>query len=392
MEIKKKNEAESDPNVSNDKPSSVINETDKINELKRAVAYNLFYNQGTAPITATLNDYYMAVAHTVRDRMQHLFVNSVENLRKKKHVKIVSYLSAEFLMGPQLANNLINLGLYDLMNRALQETGLDIEEIINHEVEPGLGNGGLGRLAACYLDSLATLQVPAIGYGIRYEYGMFNQEIIDGWQRESSDRWLHQGNPWEIKKPDVTYHVKFGGHTEFYTDEQGHVRVRWIPGRVVNGVAYDTPVPGYRVNTVNFLRLWSAVAPQSFDFEDFNRGDYFGAVQGQGTGDHGYSSGQSDKPIPGRERLHYKKCDARQDQNDPDRIQYQCFYAEDKKDKKNHPKDAEKPEPRVRHLKQDGVKSENEKKVADVRISDVGQKSSPFHIRTHFLLLYWLRI
>jgi len=279
MEIKKKNEAESDHNVSNDKPSSVINETDKINELKRAVAYNLFYNQGTAPITATLNDYYMAVAHTVRDRMQHLFVNAVENLRNKKHVKIVSYLSAEFLMGPQLANNLINLGLYDLMNRALQETGLDLEEIIDHEVEPGLGNGGLGRLAACYLDSLATLQVPAIGYGIRYEYGMFNQEIIDGWQRESSDRWLHQGNPWEIKKPDVTYHVKFGGHTEFYTDEQGHVRVRWIPGRVVNGVAYDTPVPGYRVNTVNLLRLWSAVAPQSFDFEDFNRGDYFGAVE-----------------------------------------------------------------------------------------------------------------
>jgi starch phosphorylase len=278
MKIKKENETEANPNGSNGNPSSVLNETDTINELKRAVAYNLLFTQGKLPITATFNEFYLAIAHTVRDRMQLLFINTVESLRKKK-LKIVGYLSAEFLMGPQLANNLINLGLYDLMDRALQETGLDLREIIDHEVEPGLGNGGLGRLAACYLDSLATLQVPAIGYGIRYEYGMFNQEIIDGWQRESSDRWLHQGNPWEIKKPDMTYPVKFGGHTEYDTDEKGHVRVLWVPGRVVNGVAYDTPVPGYHVNAVNILRLWSATAPQSFDFSDFNRGDYFGAVE-----------------------------------------------------------------------------------------------------------------
>jgi len=258
--------------------SSAVDETEKINEIKRAVAYNLLFNQGVMPFSATRNDYYMAVAHTVRDRMQLLFINTVYNLRHKK-LKIVAYLSAEFLMGPQLANNLVNLGMYDHMDKALKETGLDLTELVAHEVEPGLGNGGLGRLAACYLDSLATLEVPALGYGIRYEYGMFNQEIHDGWQQESSDRWLHQGNPWEIKKPDLTYHVKFGGHTEIYTDEKGNVRVRWIPGRVVNGVAYDTQVPGYGVNTVNILRLWSAVAPQSFDFEEFNRGDYFRAVE-----------------------------------------------------------------------------------------------------------------
>jgi starch phosphorylase len=273
MEIKKENEPASTLEVSNG-----IDEAEKVNELKRAVAYNLLYTQGVLPISATLNDYYLAVAHTVRNRMQHLFVNTVYSLRHKK-LKIVGYLSAEFLMGPQLANNLLNLGIYDLMSRALKETGLDLKKIIAHEGEPGLGNGGLGRLAACYMDSLATLEVPAVGYGIRYEYGMFNQEIHDGWQRECSDRWLHQGNPWEIKKPDMTYQVKFGGHTEYDTDEIGRVRVRWIPGRIVNGVAYDTPVPGYRVNTVNILRLWSAVAPQSFDFEDFNRGDYFGAVE-----------------------------------------------------------------------------------------------------------------
>jgi starch phosphorylase len=278
MKIKKKKEMESIPKVSKSKTPSVVNADDLINELKRAVAYNLFYTQGVEPATATRNDFYMAVAHTVRDRMQHLFINALASLRDSE-TRIVSYLSAEFLMGPQLANNLINLGLYDQMDQALRETGLNLGEIISHEVEPGLGNGGLGRLAACYLDSLATLQVPAVGYGIRYEFGMFNQEITDGWQRESSDPWLLQGNPWEIKKANLTYQVKFGGHTEYFSDEKGHLRVRWIPGRVVNGVAYDTPVPGYRVNTVNLLRLWSAVAPQSFDFEEFNSGDYFGAVE-----------------------------------------------------------------------------------------------------------------
>jgi starch phosphorylase len=254
------------------------NEDESINKLKRAFAYNLFYRQGKTARTATLNDYYLSVAHTVRDRMQHLFVNSVEALLDGGH-KVIGYLSAEFLMGPHLANNLINLGLYDSVAQAAKETGLDLEAIMNHEEEPGLGNGGLGRLAACFLDSLASLQVPAIGYGIRYEFGMFDQEIEDGWQKELSDGWLHPGNPWEIKKSDLSCDVGFGGHTEIYQDDNGNRRVRWIPGHIVTGIPYDTPVPGYKVNNINLLRLWSAVAPTSFDFEDFNVGDYYGAVE-----------------------------------------------------------------------------------------------------------------
>ena len=210
--------------------------------------------------------------------MQHLFVNSVEALLEKES-KIVCYLSAEFLMGPHLHNNLVNLGLYDEFAQAAEESGLDLKEIIDHEEEPGLGNGGLGRLAACYLDSLSSLQIPAIGYGIRYEFGMFDQEIEDGWQKELSDRWLHPGNPWEIKKPDMACDVGFGGHTEVYHGERGNRRIRWIPARVITGIPYDTPVPGYKVNNVNLLRLWSAEAHTSFDFEDFNTGDYYGAVE-----------------------------------------------------------------------------------------------------------------
>lgn len=257
---------------------NAASENDDINRLKRAFAYKLFYEQGATTRTATLNDYYLAVARTVRDRMQHLFINSIELLLEKES-KIVCYLSAEFLLGPHLGNNLINLGLYENVAQAAEESGLDFQAILNHEQEPGLGNGGLGRLAACYLDSLATLEIPAIGYGIRYEFGMFDQVIEDGWQKELSDRWLHPGNPWEIKKPELDCEVGFGGHTEIYQDKKGKRRVRWIPGRMVNGIPYDTPIPGYKVNNVNLLRLWSAEAPQSFDFEDFNVGDYFGAVK-----------------------------------------------------------------------------------------------------------------
>ena len=257
---------------------TVGKERERINKLKRAFAYNLFYKQGVTTRTASLNDCYLAVSYTLRDRMQHLFVNSVEALLEKDS-KIVCYLSAEFLMGPHLHNNLVNLGLYDEFVQAAEESGLDLKEIIDHEEEPGLGNGGLGRLAACYLDSLSSLQIPAIGYGIRYEFGMFDQEIVDGWQKEISDRWLHPGNPWEIKKPDMACDVGFGGHTEVYHGEEGNGRVRWIPARVITGIPYDTPVPGFKVNNVNLLRLWSSEAHASFDFEDFNTGDYYGAVE-----------------------------------------------------------------------------------------------------------------
>ena len=156
--------------------------------------------------------------------------------------------------------------------------GKILSDLLEQEEEPGLGNGGLGRLAACYMDSLATLNVPAIGYGIRYEFGIFDQTIRDGWQVELTDKWLRFGNPWEIVRSEVTFDVKFGGRTEHYHDEQGRYRVRWVPEKVVKGVAYDTPVPGYQVPTTNLLRLWKAEATESFDFEAFNVGDYYGAV------------------------------------------------------------------------------------------------------------------
>ena len=230
------------------------------------------------PFNASQNDYYLAVSYTLRDRMQGLFINSVAALRENRS-RIVCYFSAEFLMGPHLLNNLINLGLHDQFAQAAEETGLDLQQIIDHEEEPGLGNGGLGRLAACYLDSLASLEIPAIGYGIRYEFGMFDQVFDNGWQKELSDRWLQPGNPWEFKKADFAVEVGFGGQTTTFCDQNGHFQARWQPGWVVKGIPYDTPIPGYRVHTVNILRLWSAEAPKSFDFDEFNVGDYFGAVE-----------------------------------------------------------------------------------------------------------------
>ncbi len=258
--------------------TSQTNARETVEKLKRSFAYKLFYQLGVWAQNASLNDYYLAVSYTVRDHMQQLFINTIQTFQEKDS-KIVSYLSAEFLLGPHLHNNLVNLGMYDQVARAAAESDLDLQQIIDHEEEPGLGNGGLGRLAACYMESLASLQVPAIGYGIRYEFGMFDQEFENGWQKELSDRWLQPGNPWEFKKPDMLVEVGSGGHTERYTDEHGMLRVRWVPGRLVMGIPYDTPILGYRVNTVNILRLWSAEAPKSFDFEEFNVGDYLGAVR-----------------------------------------------------------------------------------------------------------------
>ena len=249
----------------------------KVETLKRAFEENLFYTQFRIARVATANDRYMALALTLRDRLAHRWINTVESYLKED-VKVVCYLSAEFLLGPHLGNNLINLGIYDSARQAVEEAGFDLEELMNQEEEPGLGNGGLGRLAACYLDSLATLEIPAVGYGIRYEFGIFDQEIRSGWQVEITDKWLRFGNPWEIPRGEITFDVNFGGHTEAYYDAEGRYRVRWIPDRVVKGVAYDTPILGYRVNTCNTLRLWKAEACESFDFQAFNLGDYYGAV------------------------------------------------------------------------------------------------------------------
>jgi starch phosphorylase len=248
-----------------------------IETLRRALADNLFFLQGAFPGVATKNDYYMALAYTVRDRLLHRWLNTTQTYLKKD-VRVVCYLSAEFLIGPQLANNLHNLGIYERVRRAVKESGLDLSELIAEEEEPGLGNGGLGRLAACYLDSLATLEIPAVGYGIRYEFGIFDQEIRDGWQMEITDKWLRYGYPWEIARPEHSVEVSLGGHTIAYEDDNNHYRVRWIPDRVIKGIPYDTPVLGYQVDTANTLRLWKAEAIESFDFQTFNVGDYYGAV------------------------------------------------------------------------------------------------------------------
>jgi len=249
-----------------------------VDNLKHAIVDNLFYFQGRFPDAATPNDWYLAVAHTVRDRLIHRWLHSAKTY-KDSGSRTVCYLSAEFLLGPHLGNNLVNLNLWGNIEQALDELGLNLNQILNQEEEPGLGNGGLGRLAACYMDSLATAKIPAIGYGIRYEFGIFNQEIVNGWQVEKTDKWLLNGNPWELPRQKIAFNVKFGGSTEPYTDAEGRQFVRWNPDRLVKGVAYDTPIVGHAVNNANLLRLWKAEAPEAFDLDAFNVGDHYGAVK-----------------------------------------------------------------------------------------------------------------
>lgn len=249
-----------------------------VDDLKQSFLDNLFCGLGRVPLAATRNDAYIALALTVRDRLFSQGVRTMETYAEQD-ARAVAYLSAEFLPGPHLANNLLNLGLTEPTRQAMAELGINLDDLIEQEEEPGLGNGGLGRLASCYLDSLASLEVPAVGYGIRYEFGIFDQTIRDGWQVENTDKWLRFGNPWEIARPELAYDVKFGGRAETWTDEQGRLRVRWIPASIVKGVAYDTPILGYRVGTCNPLRLWKAEAVESFDFAAFNQGDYYRAVE-----------------------------------------------------------------------------------------------------------------
>ncbi|MEO0409600.1 MAG: glycogen/starch/alpha-glucan phosphorylase, partial [Cyanobacteria bacterium P01_A01_bin.135] len=256
-----------------------------IETLRRAFTDHLYYLQGRLPQTASKNDFYLALAYTVRDRLMPKWLHSTRTYYDPGS-RVVCYLSAEFLLGPHLENNLINLDIYDAVNQALEDSNLDLRELIGQEEEPGLGNGGLGRLAACYMDSLATLEIPAIGYGIRYEFGIFDQEIRDGWQVEVTDKWLQSGNPWEIARPDFAVNIGFGGHTEGSIDQNGQYRVRWSPAQVVKGIPYDTPIAGYRGNTTNTLRLWKAEAPESFDFQAFNQGDYYGAVDRKVTSEN----------------------------------------------------------------------------------------------------------
>jgi len=246
--------------------------------IARDYLFNLFCRQAKFAEVATKNDQYMALAYTVRDRMLHRWIHTAHAYFERES-RTVAYLSAEYLIGPQLASNLLSLGIYDETEKALSQLGVKLEDLIEHEEEPGLGNGGLGRLAACYMDSLATLQIPAIGYGIRYEFGIFDQQIRDGQQVEATDSWLRYGYPWEVPRPEIELVVKLGGHTEGHVNEQGRYVVTWVPGRIVKGVPYDTPVLGFGVENANFLRLWQAVAAEALDLSAFNAGDYFRAVQ-----------------------------------------------------------------------------------------------------------------
>jgi glycogen phosphorylase len=244
--------------------------------IRRSFIDNLFYITGRTLEHANTLDHYTALAYSIRDRMLARMVASTEYY-KRRGAKSVAYLSAEFLPGPHLANNVLALQLTDRVREALSGLGLDLDTICEAEHEPGLGNGGLGRLAACYMDSLATVEIPAVGYGIRYEYGIFDQSIKDGWQVEVADAWLRSGNPWELPR-QRNYAVNFGGRVERYMDEERRERVRWVPESTIYGHAYDTPIPGYGGSNVNRLRLWKSEPYESFDLQAFNIGDYYGAV------------------------------------------------------------------------------------------------------------------
>jgi len=229
-------------------------------------------------ITATGADAYYALSMAVRDRLVRRWLRTQRQYHQKD-VKNVYYLSLEFLMGRLLGNYLINLDFYDECYRVLKEDGYSLEDIRDFEHDMGLGNGGLGRLAACYLDSMATLELPAFGYGIRYEYGIFSQEIENGYQVEKADKWLSHGNPWDILRRKLTFRVKFYGRIQSGNDEKENLKFAWTDTEDVLATAYDIPVPGYRNETVNNLRLWAAKATEEFNFRDFNVGNYIAAVE-----------------------------------------------------------------------------------------------------------------
>ncbi|STD11937.1 Maltodextrin phosphorylase [Dermatophilus congolensis] len=244
----------------------------------------LNFGQGVSLERATVNDQYLALARTVRQFMQADWLKTARRRREATETgtatKLIGYLSAEYLLGRQLGNALLQTGLEEIASQALSSLGIDLELLRAQEIEPGLGNGGLGRLAACFVDSLATLDTPSIGYGIRYEYGIFRQTFDHtGQQVEIPDRWLKLGDPWEFPQPDRAVIVNFGGHTEQYTDNDGTQHVRWNPGWNVEAIPYNIMVPGYRNGVVNTLRLWRARATEAFDLNLFNKGDYAEAVR-----------------------------------------------------------------------------------------------------------------
>jgi starch phosphorylase len=246
--------------------------------LQKSFANHLEYSQGKNRYIATRHDLCQCMAHSIRDRLMERW-NDTMNTYYEENVKRVYYLSLEYLMGRTLGNSLVNLGIMGETGKALEELGYSLEELRELEPDAGLGNGGLGRLAACFLDSMASLGLPADGYGIRYEYGIFEQKFENGFQVEKPDHWLRFGNPWELVRPEFSYPVSFGGYVEKSTDERGRLVCRWVPSDRVAAVAYDTPVPGYHNRTVNTMRLWSAQTLDEFSLKHFNEGDYMSAVQ-----------------------------------------------------------------------------------------------------------------
>ena len=238
----------------------------------------LRFGRGVGLTRASMNDKYFALAHTVRRALMARWLDTITT-QLASGKKVVAYLSAEYLLGRQLDNSMLAVDLHESATQALESLGLSLEELREAELEPGLGNGGLGRLAACFIDSLATLDIPAVGYGIRYEYGIFRQVFVDGWQREQPDPWLQLGSPWEFPHPEMSVKVGFGGSTEQYLDPDGSTRTRWHPVETVIGTPYNYMVPGYHTRTVNTLRLWGAQSPEEFRLDVFNAGDFEAAVQ-----------------------------------------------------------------------------------------------------------------
>src|SRR5436190_2690261 len=246
--------------------------------IAESIAFKMMYLVAKDEHTATALDLYQALAYAVRDRLVERWF-ATQSAYYKADAKRVYYLSLEFLMGRALVNNTINLGAKNAYIDALRELGVDLETLADLEWDAGLGNGGLGRLAACITDSAATLGLPFYGYGIRYEYGIFQQRIRDGFQVESPDTWLRYGNPWEIPRSDALFPVRFYGRSEGYYDQSGLYRVRWVDTQDVWAMAYDTPVSGFKNDTVNTLRLWAAKSSREFDLERFNAGEYVRAVE-----------------------------------------------------------------------------------------------------------------
>ncbi len=246
--------------------------------VQRSLINHLIFSIGKDPITATDRDWLLTLSHVVRQRLTERWMETMRRYYDND-AKRIYYFSMEFLIGRSLMNSVLNIGFVEEVREACAKAGVDLDKIKNLEFDAALGNGGLGRLAACFLDSMATLGLPGYGMGIRYEYGMFNQQIEDGWQVERPDNWLRYGNPWEFPRPEVLYPVKFHGHVVQYSEEQGVLRYHWIETEDVMAMAYDTPIPGYGIKTVNNMRLWSAKSSRDFNLKQFNQGNYIKAVE-----------------------------------------------------------------------------------------------------------------